>query len=103
HDIIVWARSKSITPIVSLSDVTKDYEQGLLLRRFGLRAVDNVSFSIERGETLGIVGESGSGKSTLLRLMLRLLRPSAGTLEINGKDIWSLRSSELKAFRRVIQ
>ena len=84
--------------------MTKDFEQGSLFARTkGLRAVDDVSFHVERGETLGIVGESGSGKSTLLRMVLRLLRPSAGTIEIDGRDIWSLPAGDLKGFRRKIQ
>jgi ABC-type glutathione transport system ATPase component len=91
-------------PIISLAGVTKEFEQGgLFARSAGLRAVDDVSLQVERGETLGIVGESGSGKSTLLRMVLRLLRPSSGTIEIEGKDIWSLPARDLKAFRRRIQ
>jgi len=91
-------------PIISLAGVTKEFEQGGLFgRSAGLRAVDDVSLQVERGETLGIVGESGSGKSTLLRMVLRLLRPSSGTIEIEGRDIWSLAARDLKAFRRRIQ
>ena len=84
--------------------MTKEFEQsGLFGRSAGLRAVDDVSLHVERGETLGVVGESGSGKTTLLRMVLRLLRPSAGTIEVEDKDIWSLPRRDLKAFRRRIQ
>ncbi len=84
--------------------MTKDFEQGRLFGRApGLRAVDNISLLVERGETLGVVGESGSGKSTLLRMVLRLVRPSAGTIAVEGRDIWSLPARDLKAFRRKIQ
>ncbi|TDC47069.1 ABC transporter ATP-binding protein [Actinomadura sp. KC345] len=64
-----------------------------------LRAVDGVSLSIGRGETLGLVGESGSGKSTLARLMIRLERPTAGRIEFEGADITGLRGAALR--RRV--
>lgn len=91
-------------PLISLTGVTKDFDQRRLFgRAAGMRAVDDVSLSVERGETLGVVGESGSGKSTLLRLALRLIRPSAGTVTVEDKDIWSLAARELKAFRRKIQ
>ena len=61
-----------------------------------LKAVDDVSFQLKEGETLGIVGESGSGKSTIAKLLTRLTDISSGTLKFNGKDITSLKAKELK-------
>ncbi len=68
-----------------------------------LRAVDDVSFQIHRGETLGLVGESGCGKSTLGRTILRLLRPNAGTIKMDGHDISKLSERQLIPFRRRMQ
>ena len=75
-----------------------------LVREFVVRgqvvkAVDNVSFTIARGEALGLVGESGSGKSTTARCVLRLIEPTSGTIRLNGVDIMSLRGGKLKDFR----
>src|SRR5215468_3000845 len=56
----------------------------------GARVVNDVSFTIARGEALGLVGESGSGKSTVARLLLRLVEPSAGTVRLDGEDVLAL-------------
>ncbi|MBM7111064.1 Oligopeptide transport ATP-binding protein OppF [Brevibacillus laterosporus] len=68
-----------------------------------LKAVNDVSFTIKRGETLGIVGESGCGKSTAGRTMLRLYDPTDGQVFFEGKDLSKLSPSEMKAMRRNIQ
>ena len=68
-----------------------------------VQAVDDVSFDLRSGETLGIVGESGCGKSTLIRTLLRLTEPTAGTVEFDGTDLASLNGSELRAFRKDMQ
>ena len=68
-----------------------------------VHAVDDVSFSLARGETLGIVGESGCGKSTLARCLVRLLDPTAGSIRFEGVDITHLRQSSLRPLRREMQ
>ena len=80
---------------------------GILQRKVGeVKAVDDVSFTIRRGETLGLVGESGCGKTTVGRLLLRLIEPTAGRILFGGKegvDISRLRGRDLKPFRRRMQ
>jgi peptide/nickel transport system ATP-binding protein/oligopeptide transport system ATP-binding protein len=66
-------------------------------------AVDDVSFTIKKGETLGLVGESGCGKTTVGRTMLRLIEPTGGAAFYNGRDIFKLKPKELKAVRRDMQ
>ena len=68
-----------------------------------LHAVDDVSFSIERGKTLGVVGESGCGKSTTGRCILRLIEPTSGEVTFDGRDVVRLSARELKALRKDMQ
>ena len=68
-----------------------------------VRAVDGVSFSLRRGETLALVGESGCGKSTTARLALRLIEPSAGSIHFEGSDISELQGAPLRRLRRRMQ
>ncbi|MGG0716022.1 dipeptide ABC transporter ATP-binding protein [Robertmurraya massiliosenegalensis] len=77
---------------------------GVLKRTIGhVKAVDDVSLSILRGETLGVVGESGSGKSTLGRVILRLLDPTDGQIVFENEDITKLNNRQLRPFRRDMQ
>lgn len=77
---------------------------GILQRKTGeIRAVDDVSFSIKKGETFGLVGESGSGKTTIGRSLLRLTEPTDGVVEIDGQNVIELSNEELKKFRRKMQ
>jgi oligopeptide/dipeptide ABC transporter ATP-binding protein len=77
---------------------------GILQRRRGdVKAVDDVTFTIRRGETLGLVGESGCGKTTIGRLLLRLIEPTGGTITFDGTEITSLSGSALKPYRRRMQ
>jgi peptide/nickel transport system ATP-binding protein len=69
----------------------------------GNRVVDDVSFTIRRGETLGLVGESGSGKSTVARMLLRLVEPTAGEVSYEGRNLLAASSQEMRGMRRRMQ
>ena len=78
--------------------------QGILQRRVGwVRAVDDVSFEVRRGETLGLVGESGCGKSTAGRAILQLYRPTSGHVRFEGTELTTASTSELRRMRRNMQ
>lgn len=78
--------------------------RGVLRRtRTTIRAVQEVSFQIEPGETLGLVGESGCGKTTLSRAILRLIRPTRGQVFLEGRDFLAMRGRELREARRKLQ
>ncbi|MFJ7953790.1 ABC transporter ATP-binding protein [Lysinibacillus sp. NPDC096418] len=78
--------------------------KGIFNKQVGdVKAVDNISFDVFEGETLGIVGESGCGKSTAGRLLMRLLEPTSGNIEFAGKEISELSNKEMRKARRDIQ
>lgn len=84
--------------------VSFDIKGGLFLRTIGtITAVNNISFSIDEGEILGVVGESGCGKSTLARLILRLIEPDSGSVVFNGSDILEMEPKVLREQRRHMQ
>ncbi|SDR19609.1 peptide/nickel transport system ATP-binding protein [Rhizobiales bacterium GAS191] len=72
-------------------------------RRKALRAVDGVSIEVRRGRTLGIVGESGCGKSTMARMMVGLLEPTSGSIELDGQSVAELAREDRKALHRKVQ
>jgi peptide/nickel transport system ATP-binding protein len=92
--------------LFSVENLEKHYPltQGVLKREVGrVRAVDGISFEVDRGETVGIVGESGCGKSTAATSMLRLEEPTSGSVLFDGDDVIQYSKAELKRFRRRAQ
>jgi len=91
-------------PVLEVTGVDKTYKQARLFGAgFHVNAVQDAKLSLRRGEIIGIVGESGSGKSTLARCIARLIDPTAGRVELGGRDIATLSRSELRPFRKCIQ
>ncbi|WP_428670785.1 ABC transporter ATP-binding protein [Reyranella sp.] len=93
-------------PLLEVNDLKKHFpiHKGVFSKVSGqVYAVDGVSFSIGRGETLGLVGESGCGKSTVGRTLLRLLEPTSGSVRIGGEDITHLDGPHLLPYRRRMQ
>ncbi|WP_247731529.1 ABC transporter ATP-binding protein [Halovivax limisalsi] len=98
--------SRSTDPLLEVRDLKKHYPitQGFMDTEVGrARAVDGISFEIQRGETFGIVGESGCGKSTAATSMIRLEEPTSGQVIFDGEDITEYSAEELRRFRREVQ
>lgn len=92
--------------LVEVNNLVKYFpvRAGLLQRVVNhVKAVDDVSFAVRNGETLGLVGESGCGKTTVGRTMLRLVEPTGGAVKFDGKDVFSMKPRELKIVRRDMQ
>jgi peptide/nickel transport system ATP-binding protein len=93
--------------LLTVSGLTKHFpvNRGIIIRRrVGLvRSVDDVTFDVTRGETLGIVGESGCGKTTTARMLTRLIEPTAGQIIFDGRDITHLRAGAMRPLRREVQ
>ncbi|KKX27061.1 ABC transporter ATP-binding protein [Rhizobium sp. LC145] len=92
-------------PLLRVKHLSKHYllKAGFFAEKREFRAVDDVNFTLRRGETLGIVGESGSGKSSIARMLLRLNEPTAGKAFFAGEDIFKLEGPALGRFRRRVQ
>jgi ABC-type glutathione transport system ATPase component len=90
-------------PLLQASGLSKTFSSGRGTGRREVRAVQDVSLALERGQTHGLVGESGSGKSTTGRILLRLVRPDAGKVIFLGQDLLALEGRALRAMRRHIQ
>lgn len=97
-DPVVADRAVSDEVVLSVRDLTVQFPGGIGQPVF--RAVDDVTFDLHRGETLGLVGESGSGKSTIGRCVAALQKPTSGTVEVLGQDVGRLRGKDLKALRK---
>jgi peptide/nickel transport system ATP-binding protein len=94
-------------PLLEIRNLTKVFPHNESVfggkARGEVRAVDDVSFDIHAGETLGLVGESGSGKSTLGRLILRLIEPTSGSVRLNGRNLLAASRSKMRRLRRDLQ
>ena len=96
------------TPLLEVRNLTRYFSAGGAISLLGrashaVKAVDDVSFSLQEGETLGLVGESGCGKSTLGRAILRLIEPTGGAILFRGTDIVGLRGGAMHEIRRQMQ
>jgi ABC-type glutathione transport system ATPase component len=90
---------RDLAPLVEARGLTKEYPR----ERGVTRVVDDVSFTIRPGETLGLVGESGSGKSTVARMLLRLVEPTAGEILFEGQPLPAASSAQMRGLRRRMQ
>jgi oligopeptide transport system ATP-binding protein len=94
-----------VTPLLEVRHLSKEFSRnkGLFAKGTVVRAVDDVSFAIGKGETFGLVGESGSGKTTTGRCILRLIEPTSGEVLFDGRDVLKLSRGDLRRARRDMQ
>src|SRR3954466_15240224 len=92
-------------PLVEVSHLVKTFtrDAGLFRSATRIAAVDDVSFTIEAGETFGLVGESGSGKTTTGRCILRLIEPTSGSVRFRGEDVLGFSRRRMREARREMQ
>ncbi len=93
-------------PLIEVSDLVCHFpvRGGILRRQTGsIQAVDKVSFSVRRGEGLGVVGESGCGKSTMINALMGLIRPTSGSFRYAGREVFAMDGAELRGWRRDVQ
>jgi oligopeptide/dipeptide ABC transporter ATP-binding protein len=95
------------TPLLEVKNLVKHFPitQGIIFQKQvgAVKAVDDISFEVMAGETLGIVGETGCGKSTTAKLLVRLLDPTSGTILFDGQDVAAAQKDDLKALHRQMQ
>lgn len=98
--------TETATPLLRVRNLRKHYtspKRWLRPAKPSIQAVDGVSFSVARGETLSLVGESGCGKTTTAKSVLRLVEPSAGSVQLDGEELLSLSAEEMRLRRRDLQ
>lgn len=88
--------------MIEVVNLNKTFVSGVF-KKHRVKAVDNVSFSIEQGKTLGIAGNSGCGKSTIARILLKLIEPDSGTIFLEGRDVTGLRGADVREYRKKVQ
>ncbi|AEX85456.1 peptide ABC transporter ATPase [Marinitoga sp. 1135] len=88
--------------IMKIENLTKEFDLDFFSKK-RFKAVNNVSFEINKGEIISLIGESGSGKTTVGKMILRLLKPTSGKILFENKDIWDLKKNEVKEYYRNVQ